>query len=70
MESMISIMIKDLKDCMVKLNFHSITHFALSVLIHGPLWCYTTFPYEGFNSKILQSVHGTKCCDVSVLLNL
>jgi hypothetical protein len=45
------------------INFHSICHLVTCVKRHGPLWAYTSFPYEAYNAPLMASVHGSRACD-------
>lgn len=42
------------------LNIHNTgQHIAEYVRLWGPLWCWSCFPFEDSNAKMLQAVHGT-----------
>lgn len=43
-----------------KLNLHALTHFGRSVSENGNLWCYSTFNFESWNHKIIQTVKSPK----------
>ncbi len=43
----------------VTLNIHLLTHLVSSIKNHGPLMCYSTFPFESYNSLLMKSIHGT-----------
>ena len=42
------------------LTIHSIIHLVDDVIKFGPLWCYSTFPFESYYHTIRQMIHGTK----------
>ena len=43
----------------ITLNFHQLFHLVDTVRLHGPMWCFTCFPYESFNKILVGFVHGT-----------
>jgi len=43
----------------VTLNIHLLSHLVRSVRMHGPLVCYSTFPFESYNGIIMRAIHGT-----------
>ena len=43
----------------VTINIHNLLHLPMIVRAHGPLWAYSTFPFENFYGHMLKGVHGT-----------
>jgi hypothetical protein len=41
------------------MNVPMITHIVWSTITHGPLYCYSAFPFEGYNKLVLKCCHGT-----------
>lgn len=50
------------------INFHTLLHLTECVRRHGPMWCYTAFPYEGYNNYITQVISGSNFCQ-NVIVN-
>lgn len=44
----------------VTYNVHQLTHLAQTVIDWGPLWCYSSYIFEGFNMVLLRLFHGTQ----------
>ncbi|KAL0486322.1 hypothetical protein AKO1_001937, partial [Acrasis kona] len=48
----------------VTLNLHHLIHLVKIVRMHGPLWCYSCFHFEGYNHILLKGVHGSNQCHI------
>jgi len=40
-------------------TIHSLLHLVSDVRMFGPLWCYSTFPFESYYHQIRNMIHGT-----------
>ena len=38
---------------------HNVIHIVDSILLHGPLTEYSAFPFESYNSVVLNAIKGT-----------
>ncbi|KAK3920011.1 DNA-directed RNA polymerase subunit beta' [Frankliniella fusca] len=43
-----------------RLNIHALQHAHVSVRNWGPLWCYSTFNFESWNHRIMQTITSPK----------
>ncbi|KAK3925568.1 Protein transport protein SEC13 [Frankliniella fusca] len=51
-----------------KLNLHTLVHFSRSVSENGNLWCYSTFNFESWNHKIIQTVSSPQGALLQILV--
>lgn len=46
--------------CYMSYNVHQLTHLTDAVQLHGPLWSFSAFVFEGQNQKLISLCHGTQ----------
>jgi hypothetical protein len=51
----------------VTYNVHQLLHIADSVKNWGPLWCYSTYIFEGYMQTILKLFHGTQAVPLQIV---
>lgn len=48
-------------------NAHLLIHLVDSVREWGPLWCYSSFPFESMNGTLLKLLNGTRYVQIQVV---